>query len=91
MVANTLAELNDLYAERHRRETINHRSGLIWVTKEGKVIAIEDMDDNHLNNTIKMLERNKMHSEQQRRESFQEFIDSMSEQEREEFIKYIVL
>lgn len=88
---NTIAELNDLYAERHRRALINQRSGIVWVTQQGKVIAIEDMDDNHLNNTIKMLERNKLRDEERRREEFQEFINNMTPEEREAFIKYVVL
>ena len=88
---NTIAELNDLYAERHRRALINQRSGIVWVTQQGKVIAIEDMDDNHLNNTIKMLERNKLRNEERRREEFQEFINNMTPEEREDFIKYVVL
>lgn len=88
---NTIAELNDLYAERHRRALINQKSGIVWVTQQGKVIAIEDMDDNHLNNTIKMLERNKLRDEERRREEFQEFINKMTPEEREDFIKYVVL
>lgn len=91
MIANTIAELNDLYAERNRRALINQRSGIVWVTQFGKVVAIEEMSDDHLNNTIKMLERNKIRDEEKRRADFQEFIDNMTAEEREDFIKYIVL
>lgn len=91
MIANTIAELNDLYAERQRRALVNQRSGIVWVTQLGKVIAIEEMSDDHLNNTIKMLERNKMRDEEKRREDFQKFIDNMTAEEREDFIKYVVL
>lgn len=91
MIANTIAELNDLYAERQRRALVNQRSGIVWVTQFGKVIAIEEMSDDHLNNTIKMLEHNKMRDEEKRREDFQKFIDNMTAEEREDFIKYVVL
>lgn len=87
---NTIAELNDLYAERQRRALVNQKSGIIWITKEGKVVAIEDMTDEHLNNTIKMLERNKARTEEQRRAEFQEFIDNMTPQEKADFIRYII-
>lgn len=87
---NTIAELNDLYAERQRKVLVNQKSGIIWVTKEGKVVAIEDMTDEHLNNTIKMLERNKARTEEQRRAAFQEFIDNMTPQEKADFIRYII-
>lgn len=90
MISNTIAELNDLYAERHRRALVNQRSGIIWITQQGKVIAIEDMTDEHLNNTIKMLERNKARTEEQRRAEFQEFIDNMTPQEKADFIRYII-
>ena len=91
MITNTIAELNDLYAERQRRALVNQRSGIVWVTQLGKVIAIEEMSDDHLNNTIKMLEHNKMRDEEKRREDFQKFIDNMTAEEREDFIKYVVL
>lgn len=29
-----------------------------WVTKDGAILKIEDMDKNHLENTMKYLERN---------------------------------
>lgn len=90
MISNTIAELNDLYAERRRRALVNQRSGIVWVTQQGKVIAIEDMTDEHLNNTIKMLERNKARTEEQRRAEFQEFIDNMTPQEKADFIRYII-
>ena len=87
---NTLAELNDLYAERRRRALVNQRSGIVWITQQGKVIAIEDMTNEHLHNTIKMLERNKARAEEQRRDKFQEFIDNMTPQEKADFIRCII-
>lgn len=40
-----------LKAERERR------SKIIWTTNDGRDIDIKDMSDNHLDNTIDMLER----------------------------------
>lgn len=74
---NTLAELQDLYAERHRRFLANQKSGLVWITKDMKVIPIEEMSDTHLENTIKMLERNQEKLDERRREMLQEQIDEI--------------
>ena len=74
---NTLAELQDLYAERHRRFLANQKSGLVWITKDMKVIPIEEMTDSHLENTIKMLERSKKQDDERRREMLQEQIDEI--------------
>lgn len=82
---NTLAELNDLYAERHRRYLANKKSGLVWITKDMKVIPIEEMTDTHLENTIKMLERNKEQLDKKRREMLQKQIDEIGI---EDFIRY---
>lgn len=82
---NTLAELEDLYAERHRRFLANQKSGLIWITKNMKVIPIEEMSDTHLENTIKMLERNREQLDQKRRIMLQEQIEAIGV---ENFIRY---
>ena len=34
------------------------RDMFIWITKDGRHMPIVDMSTNHINNTIKMLERN---------------------------------
>ena len=82
---NTLADLQDLYAERHRRSLINKKSGLVWVTKAMKVIPIEEMTDTHLANTISMLERNREIEEEKRRENLQKQIEEIGV---EEFIRF---
>lgn len=82
---NTLADLNDLYAERHRRHLINKKSGLVWVTKDCKVIPIEEMTDSHLENTIKMLERNREQLDEKRREALQRQVEEIG---LENFIRY---
>lgn len=82
---NTLAELKDLYAERHRRFLLKQKSGLIWITKDMKVIPIEEMSDTHLENTIKMLERNQEKLDEKRREMLQEQIEEIG---LEDFIRY---
>lgn len=74
---NTLADLKDLYAERHRRHLVNQKSGLVWVTKDMKVIPIEEMTDTHLDNTIAMLERNKEIDDERRREHLQKQIEEI--------------
>ena len=85
MISNTLAELEDLYAERHRRHLISKESGLVWITKDCKVIPIEEMTDEHLENTIKMLERNKEQLDKKRREILQKQIEEIG---LEDFIRY---
>lgn len=85
MISNTLAELNDLYAERHRRFLVNQKSGLVWITKDMKVIPIEEMTDSHLENTIKMLEKSRERLNEERREALQKQIEEI---ELEDFIRY---
>jgi hypothetical protein len=54
------AELDDLLKEQWLR---NRNSGNItWTTRDGKVIPIKDMSDNHLKNTINMIIRNEQQS-----------------------------
>lgn len=85
MISNTLAELNDLYAERHRRFLVNRKSGLVWITKDMKVIPIEEMTDSHLENTIKMLEKSQERLNEERREALQKQIEEIG---LEDFIRY---
>lgn len=49
------AELEDLYRELWLRK--RNRGEIVWITKNGKAIPINEMTDSHLENTINMLER----------------------------------
>lgn len=49
------ASLKDLKLEAWLRA--RDKGEIVWKTKNGDVIPIKDMDDLHLSNTIKMLEK----------------------------------
>lgn len=49
------AGLEDLYRELWLRK--RNRGEIVWVTKNGQTIPINEMTDSHLENTINMLER----------------------------------
>lgn len=49
-----LASLSDLEIERWLR----NRENFVWKTKNGDLIPITQMTDEHLDNTIRMIERN---------------------------------
>lgn len=49
------AELEDLYRELWLRK--RNRGEIVWITKNGKTIPINEMTDSHLENTINILER----------------------------------
>lgn len=49
------ATMRDLMLELWSRQ--RNSGSIYWVTKEGKIIPIKDMDDRHLMNTLEMLIR----------------------------------
>lgn len=51
-----IADLDDLELEYFLR--MRERKAIVWKTKTGKEIPIQDMNDNHLLNTIKMINKN---------------------------------
>lgn len=58
------ATLKDLYQEAWLRQ--RERGLILWTTKEGKDIPINEMSDAHLVNTINMLLRNEAKAEEER-------------------------
>jgi len=51
------ATLQDLLLERFLR--LRESGDLVWTTKQGKSVPVKEMTDNHLQNTINMLLRQK--------------------------------
>lgn len=49
------ADLEDLYMERFLRN--REKGNIVWTTRLGNEIPINEMSDTHLYNTIAMLER----------------------------------
>ena len=54
----TWEEIVELYEEYKDYEQSQKGGKVIWKTRDGKVMTIEQMDNNHLRNTIRMLIKN---------------------------------
>lgn len=78
------ATLEDLRKEQRRR-----KENLCWVTRDNQVMPITAMSDQHLENTIKMLERAEAQewkeAQRKRDEAFWKMVSEVGEKD---FVRY---
>ena len=55
------ADIRDLYMEKWLRN--RNKGQLVWVTKDGKEIPIKDMTDEHIENSIVLLEKHEEYTD----------------------------